>query len=230
VPLNRNAADALPAIGWRRRQDAGRPDVGDGAALDATQQHLGIGGAAQQHSVTGPPISLQFQYRALARGAIPVDGGQFPASRSSSGDSAFCQGGGVIPNMVCKRARLSRELRGRRVGGIVPQLQSERSVRPQASRCGLRGPRRSRGQNRTSSFRRMPPDGRDHRRARKVPVRSPYSPTACRPPRRRSARPRSARRPGRRRCAVRCARARHAIVVSIRREPQKAKWVSETRD
>ena len=53
IAAHRNAADALPAIGRRRRQNADRPDIGDGAAFDAAQQHLGVGGAAEDQRRIG---------------------------------------------------------------------------------------------------------------------------------------------------------------------------------
>ena len=43
-----NVADRLPAVRGRRRQHADRPELLDGAALDGAQQHLGVGGAADQ--------------------------------------------------------------------------------------------------------------------------------------------------------------------------------------
>ena len=45
---HRHVADRLAAVGGRRRQHADRPDLLDGAAFDPAQQHLGIGGAADQ--------------------------------------------------------------------------------------------------------------------------------------------------------------------------------------
>ena len=45
---HRNIADRLAAIGHRWRQHADRPQPRDRAAFDPAQQHLGIGGAADQ--------------------------------------------------------------------------------------------------------------------------------------------------------------------------------------
>ena len=53
VAEHRNIADRLPAVGARRREDSERPESLHRAALDAAQQHLGIGGASDQEPGRG---------------------------------------------------------------------------------------------------------------------------------------------------------------------------------
>ena len=51
---HRHVADRLAAVCGRRRQHADRPKLLDGAALDRAQQHLGVGGAADQQGRRRP--------------------------------------------------------------------------------------------------------------------------------------------------------------------------------